>query len=134
MALSSTKLDSAPDFKVLVQNRAGEFLAGGPDKWFFTRDRLHAIVFHYEADHVAEQLETLRVKYGIALEAVPVPLEEVYEACDLCRELFVPFMIFFDGKRFLCADCRARRKSLTTKISASGKHHGSSSKKQGRGS
>ena len=77
MALSSTKLDTAPDFKVLVQNRAGEFLAGGPDKWFFTHDRLRAIVFHYEADHVAEQLETLRVKYSIALEAVPIPLEEL---------------------------------------------------------
>jgi formylmethanofuran dehydrogenase subunit E len=45
-----------------------------------------------------------------------VPPEEIYETCDRCKELFMPFMTFFDGKQFLCADCRSRasRRSART--------------------
>ena len=46
--------------------------------------------------------------HGIALTAEPVPPEEIYETCDRCKDLFMPFMTFFDGKRFLCPDCRSR--------------------------
>ena len=46
--------------------------------------------------------------YDIVLAADPVPPEEIYETCDQCKDLFMPFMTFFDGKQFLCADCRKR--------------------------
>ena len=73
---------------------------------YFTDDRLRAVVLSYEADHVAEQLEALHRLQGVLLRAVPVPLEEIYETCDRCNELFMPFMTFFDGKRYLCVECR----------------------------
>ena len=55
---------------------------------------------------MSEQLEMIQKNHGIELTADPVPIAEIYETCDRCQELFVPFMTFFDGKRFLCADCR----------------------------
>lgn len=95
--------------RVLIQNEAGHYLAGGPGKWYFTEERAAATIFHYLGDKVAEQLEVLRQTAGAVLEAVPVPMEEVYEICDGCKEFFAPVMVFFDGRVFLCADCRSRR-------------------------
>lgn len=101
-------LSGTPDIKVFIQNPEGKYLAGEPSNWFFTEDRSLAIVFNYQADHVPEQLDIIRRTYGIELLVDPVPLEEIYETCDRCKELFMPVMTFFDGKLFLCPDCRKR--------------------------
>ena len=101
---------SAPaDFRVVIQTADGLYLAGGSGSWHFTPQRQEATVFQYLGDRVAQQLEQLRKSNGAVLEAVPVPMEEVYEVCDGCKELFPPAMVLFDGKVFLCADCRNRR-------------------------
>jgi hypothetical protein len=97
-----------PDFRVVIRNGEGKYLAQDDYGLFFTQDRSVAVVLHYHLDHVAEQIETLRQKHGLALTADPVPTEEIYETCDCCQELFMPFMTFFDGNRFLCADCRRK--------------------------
>jgi hypothetical protein len=91
---------------VFVRDKMGHYLAGGQGTWYFTDDRSKAVVFDYLADHVAEQMKVIYKTNGLALGEEPVPLEEIYETCDQCRELVMPFMTFFDGKRFLCADCR----------------------------
>ena len=96
------------DHKVFIRNPRGKYLAQDANGLFFTEDRSVALVFDYRADAVAEQLEVIGRTYGIVLSADPVPPEEIYETCDRCQDLFMPFMTFFDGKQFLCADCRRR--------------------------
>lgn len=108
MSRQYNRVGPPPDIRVLIRDAAGLYLAGDPHQWFFTPDRAAAAVFSYDADHVREQLESIRKTHGLILRADPVPLEEIYESCDCCRELFIPFMVFFDGHRFLCPDCRKR--------------------------
>jgi len=109
MLESSDNLNELPELKVMVRNSQGKYLAQDPNGLFFTEDRKSAVVLRYQADRVQEQLETIRLTYGVALVADPVPLEEIYEKCDQCHDWFMPYMLFFDGTRFLCADCRTRK-------------------------
>ena len=110
----SDKPTSLPDIRVFIRNARGKYLAQDAHGLFFTEDRSAAIVFNYRLDHVTKQLEMIQQKHGIVLAADPVPAEEIYETCDRCQELFMPSMTFFDGKRFLCPDCR-RRPSMRPK-------------------
>ena len=95
-----------PDIRVMIRNAQGNYLAQDDYGLFFTNNRSAAMVFHYRSDCVADQLEELQETQGIALAAEPVPPEEIYERCDRCQDLFPPWMTYFDGKAFLCADCR----------------------------
>ncbi len=104
-------LELFSDLKVLIRNSRGEYLTAEPTRVFFTDDRSQATVFFYHRDQVPEQLETILRTQGIALAADPVPPEEIYETCDRCKELFMPEMTFYDGKQFLCRDCRRVRKA-----------------------
>jgi hypothetical protein len=99
-------LKDLPEMKVMIRNPQGKYLAQDANGLFFTEERKFAVVLRYLADHVQEQLETIRRSYGISLVVDPVPMEEVYERCDQCHELFMPYMLFFNGTRFLCAECR----------------------------
>jgi hypothetical protein len=110
MPLSSKQSAHVPDLRVVIRNHEGKYLAGGTGHSFFTEERSSAAVFLYVGDRVAEQLEAVRETQGLALEAVPIPVEEIYEMCDRCKEFFMPFMVFFDGRTFMCADCRNRAK------------------------
>ncbi len=106
MPVNINKGQEPPDIKVFIHNTAGQYLAGGSTELFFTNDRSLALVLDYRADRVPEQLELIQKTHGITLVVDPVPLEDIYEMCDRCKDLFVPFMTFFDGKHFLCPDCR----------------------------
>jgi len=108
MPLPVNEPKGLPDVRVHIRNREGKYLAGREDGLYFTEDRATALVLSYEADQVAAQLENIQRTQGVRLEPVPVPLEEIYETCDRCQELFMPVMTFFDGKRFLCAECGRR--------------------------
>jgi hypothetical protein len=101
-----------PDIRVMVRNAKGQYLAQDDYGVFFTNDRAAAIVFNYQGDGVAQQLAALQETEGIALVAEPVPPEEIYERCDRCQDLFMPFMTYFDGKQFLCAECRGPRRAV----------------------
>ncbi len=107
-AAPSDKSNHLPDLKVVIRDAHGKYLAQDDNGLFFTENRSAALVLDYRFDNIAEQLEIIRQTHGLVLTADPVPLEEIYETCDRCKELFMPFMTFFDGKRFLCADCRRR--------------------------
>ena len=108
MPRKSDSPNEPPDIKVFVRTARGKYLAQDGNGLFFTDDRAAALVFDYQGDSVQEQLEAIGRTHGIALAADPVPPEEIYEKCDRCHDLFMPFMTFFDGKQFLCADCRRR--------------------------
>jgi hypothetical protein len=97
-----------PDIKVFIRDAQGKYLARDSYGLFFTDDRASALVFNYRSDAVQEQIALIGETRGIALAADPVPPEEIYETCDRCHDFFMPFMIFFDGKKFLCPDCRRR--------------------------
>ena len=111
MPRASNKVQSPPpDFKVFIRNAQGHYLAQDDHGLFFTNDRTSAVILDYRDDQVESQLEMIRKVHGVALVSDPVPAEEIYETCDRCRELFLPIMTFFDGKQFLCPDCRTNRK------------------------
>ncbi len=108
MPRKSPRPNAPPDIKVFIRNAGGKYLSRDMNGLFFTEDRSAALIFDYQADAVPDQLELIAKTRGIALSADPVPPEEIYETCDRCKELFMPFMTFFDGKQFLCAECRRR--------------------------
>ena|ERR1035441_3386593 len=108
MPRRNDKPNEPPDIKVFIRNPRGKYLAQDANGLFFTEDRSAALIFNYQADAVLEQIEMIGRTHGISLAAEPVPPEEIYETCDLCKDLFMPFMTFFDGKQFLCPDCRRR--------------------------
>jgi hypothetical protein len=115
MPRKSDRLHESQDHKVFIRNPRGKYLAQDANGLFFTEDRTGALVFDYRGDAVAEQLEVISKTYGVVLAADPVPPEEIYETCDQCQDLFMPFMTFFDGKQFLCADCRRRGQGHSAK-------------------
>ena len=104
------KTADIPDIKVFIRNVRGQYLAGAGDRGYFTDERSEAIIVNYRTDRVPEQIEMIRKTQGIFLVADPVPLEEIYEKCDNCGELFSPLMTFFNGNRFICQDCQKPRK------------------------
>jgi hypothetical protein len=108
MSRRSAKPVEPPDLKVFIRDTRGKYLAQDANGLFFSEDRAAAMIFDYRGDAVAEQLEMLGDAHGIDLTAEPVPPEEIYETCDRCKDLFMPFMTYFDGKQFLCPDCRSR--------------------------
>ena len=57
----------SPDFRVMIRNAQGHYLARDDHGLFFTNDRAAAMVFDYLADRVAPQLEELQKTRGIAL-------------------------------------------------------------------
>ncbi len=97
--------DGVP-LKVLIVNDDGQYLAGTATAWEFTSDRTRARVFDYIGDRVAEQIELVRRAYGRVWIAVKLDALEVYEFCDRCGCRMRAFRAFYDGKQFLCADCR----------------------------
>ena len=96
------------DIKVIVRTPAGQYLTGNPGNWTFTSDRYQALVFDLIAHRVTELLESIRQSTGIDLELVPVPMQQIYEACDECEEIAWPWMTYFDGQHFLCPKCKDR--------------------------
>ena len=108
MSRKTDRPNDPPDIKVFIRNPAGKYLGQDANGLFFTDNRASALIFNYRGDSVTEQLEMIQRVHGIPLAADPVPPQEIYETCDRCKELFMPFMTFFDGKLFLCADCHRR--------------------------
>ena len=92
--------------KVLIVNDDGHYLAGTCTDWEFTDDRSKATVFDYLDDRVAEKIELVRKAHGRVWIAVKLDPREVYEFCDQCGQRARAFRTVFDGRRFLCADCR----------------------------
>ena len=97
--------------KVFIVNDDGQYLAGTATSWEFTDDRSKARVFDYLGDRVAERIELIRKVQGRVWIAVKLDPREVYEFCDQCGRRMLAARAFFDGQRFLCADCRQERAS-----------------------
>jgi hypothetical protein len=92
--------------KVLIVNDDGQYLAGTATHWEFTDDRSDGRVFDYVEDRVAETIELVRKAHGRAWKAVKLDPQEVDEFCDRCGCRIQALQIYFDGRRFLCANCK----------------------------
>jgi hypothetical protein len=92
--------------KVFIRSSDGAYLTGAGAKWEFTPERAKATVFDYLRDRIAEQIEGIRKTSGLTLVVVIVNPEEIHETCDGCEQVVAPSKAFFDGKQFLCGDCR----------------------------
>ena len=92
--------------KVFIVNDDGQYLAGTATDWEFTDDRNKAAVFDYLEDRVAERIEVVRKAQGRVWIAVQLDSREVYEFCDRCGHRMRSLGTFFDGRQFLCSDCR----------------------------
>ena len=107
----------ASDFegiKVRLRDSEGKYLATAPNGWTFCSDRARASVFDYVADKVEEYLKSVARVRGLVLKATPVEPKEILETCDMCHEMMAPAEAFFDGRRFVCPDCR--RKASTRRL------------------
>ena len=92
--------------KVFIRSPDGAYLTGAGTRWEFTPERIKATVFDYARDRIAEQIEGIRKTSGLALVIAIVNPEEIHETCDGCEQIVAPSRAFFDGKQFLCGDCR----------------------------
>ena len=92
--------------KVLLRSLDGAYLAEIEGQWRLTRDRSTARVCDYLRDHIADQLQRLEQTKGLVLLAEPVNARETCETCDQCSRSVPPVNAYFDGKRFLCPQCR----------------------------
>jgi hypothetical protein len=95
--------------KVLIVNDDGQYLTGTAFEWGFTDDRSKARVLDYQADRVAELIELVRKAHGRVWIAVKLDPREVYEFCDRCGCRMRAFKTYFDGRQFLCSDCKEVR-------------------------
>ncbi len=94
--------------KVVIRTTDGMYLSTSSEGLRFSNDLYGAVVFDYEKDQVEQKLSLLRQVHGLALEAVSLKPEEVFETCDQCRRMVIPAMAFFDGKRFVCGACKRK--------------------------
>jgi hypothetical protein len=99
-------MNDAAVVKVLIVNEEGHYLAGTATHWEFTEDRTRARVFDYDRDHVAEQIRLVRKAHGTVWVAVRLDPSEAFEFCDWCGCRMTAWRAFFDGRQFLCPDCR----------------------------
>ena len=91
--------------KVLIRNSNGMYVGGDEHGLRLVNGVYGALLFEPEQEQVTRLLLELR-KEGLLLEVIPFKPEEVFETCDQCGTMVTPLMVFFDGQRFLCADCR----------------------------
>ena len=92
--------------KVYIRGQDGAYLTGAGTDWEFTADRRKATVFDYLHDRIAEQLAGLHRDQGIVLVVEEVDPKEIHEICDECDQLVAPAKAFFDGRKFVCGECR----------------------------
>jgi hypothetical protein len=92
--------------RVVIRNPEGQYLVRGESDWAFSPERARAIVFDYQGDRIAEQLDLIRKAQGPALEAVSVESVDFCEKCDRCGQLMHPSQAFFNGIQLLCPHCK----------------------------
>ncbi len=102
-------MEESRGIKVIIRSPDGRYVSGHQEAWSLTPDSSKARVFDFVADHIAEQLESLRHSHGPTWVAVPVDPRERYEICDLCGQRVMAPKIFFDGRQFLCFECKGKR-------------------------
>ena len=95
--------------KFVVRTPDGMYLSRGQKGLSFVNDIYGAVLLDPKEVKVEDLLLKLQTLTGVLFEAVPLVLEEVFEICDQCAQLAVPLQVFFDGKSFLCPNCRKRR-------------------------
>ena len=91
---------------VRIRNSEGKYVGGDAKKMDFFDDINKAIIFDFHRDHIDQQLELIRLTQGIVLKVVPLDPKEIHESCDRCGRIALSFQVFFDGKLYLCGECK----------------------------
>lgn len=105
----SVPMNEGSEIRVVLRGSEG-YLAGNPQDLEFTDDLCQAAVFDFLADEIESELKLIRRAGGEVLEVIPVAQGDLAETCDRCQRTLAPRFAFFDGKQFLCPDCRYGRK------------------------
>jgi hypothetical protein len=93
--------------KVVIRTTQGRYLGGDVNSLRLVNDIYGAVLLDPAEVQMEETLLELQNVTGLVFEAMPLKMEEVFETCDGCGQMAVPFTVFFDGRKFLCLDCRA---------------------------
>ena len=91
---------------VRLLNSQGQYLAQGNKEFMFTTDADRAMVFEYDEGKAQKLVAFFADKKGIPLTIEYVEDPDVYEWCDNCKEMQLPHDTFFNGRTFLCLDCK----------------------------
>jgi hypothetical protein len=91
---------------VVIRNFCGQYLAGNQGAWVFSNHLEQARIFDYVADRIPEQLALLERDHGLILDVVPIDPRERYETCDHCGKQVMAFRAYFNGREYLCPECR----------------------------
>jgi hypothetical protein len=92
--------------KIVIRTSEGRYLSGSGDGLHLVNDIYRAVMLDPAEFQVEETLLELRKVTGLVFEALPLKLEEVFETCDICEQMLIPIMTFFNGRNFLCQKCR----------------------------
>ena len=94
--------------RVLLRNPEGLYLAGTEQAARFTPHPAEARVFDFLADQVAARIEGDCAQHGLVWTVVRADPRAGFETCDRCGRQVMAFKVVFDGRAFLCADCRSQ--------------------------
>jgi len=93
--------------KVLILTADGQYLVRRGTKWALTDTRSDASVFEYSTQ-LARQVARLPAGLGGLFVLMPAESFNADEICDRCGRVVRPSMVFFDGRQFLCPECRMK--------------------------
>jgi len=114
-----------PVMRVLIETLDGRYLAGDQGGWWFTEERSKARVFDFLTSSTAREWDALQKGQGIVLLALPVERREIYETCNRCGRMVKSLRALFDGKQFLCPECRSNLSSAHSRSEVGGATNGS---------
>ena len=91
---------------MLVQTLDGRYLTGEGEAWTLTNDWAKAAILDFPALHLADKLKTIPNAAENIFVLVPFDAFSPYETCDRCGRRVRSWKTFFDGRQFLCPQCR----------------------------
>jgi hypothetical protein len=109
MGLSFCVMSERPVVKVLILTADGHYLARKRGGWRLTSDRSEATVFDYPAPGFADEIRRVPDVLGSVFVLQPADSFKADEICDGCGRVVRSSSAFFDGKQFLCPECKKAR-------------------------
>ena len=94
--------------KVLILTADGHYLAQTRGGWRLASKRSDATIFDYPAPGFADEIGKIPDVLGAVFVLQPADSFKADEICDGCGRVVKPSSAFFDGKWFLCPECKRK--------------------------